>query len=484
AGDAKWIKVNVLESTGPVPVALGLDDVRIDPGIEGLALGDDLRAFSTAEELVVSGLVDENGKVDAKRLAARWAKLNGIGSGDVTAKQLRALRWHGLFVGEGDDEVLRLYRGHRTFADVTPEQLIDSAHAAGQYLARVTQSDGKFKYEYNPITDDYPPSYNIVRHAGTTYAMFELQGVRPDVALLDAANRALGYLVEQAKPTEVNGMPASCVVEDRQTKLGGNALAVVAIAKCIEVTGDRRHLDLARQIADWIVLTQNPEGQFTVHTRAYPAGPQREFESAYYPGEAVLALCRLHDIDPQPKWLDAAERGAKWLINVRDGLLRDDQLSHDHWLLYALNDLHRQRPDDLYVRHNARICREIIKAQHRTPKFDDWIGGYYNPPRSNPTATRTEGLCAAHRLLMRVGQKELAGEVLEAVRLGVRFQLQTQLRPEQAMHFARPDRALGGFAEHLTDLDIRIDTVQHNISGVLGAYDLLRQRVTSVPGKP
>jgi hypothetical protein len=41
------------------------------------------------------------------------------------------------------------------------------------------------------------------------------------------------------------------------------------------------------------------------------------------------------------------------------------------------------------------------------------------------------------------------------------------------MYLPNPPRALGGFHTSLTDYEIRIDYVQHNISSLLGLYRAL-----------
>ena len=197
------------------------------------------------------------------------------------------------------------------------------------------------------------------------------------------------------------------------------------------------------------------------------------FSSEYYPGEAVLALVRLYSVDPDEKWLDAAEKAARYLIQVRDGGIPPAAQIHDHWLLYALNELHRLRPDEMYVAHSRRIAEAILRAQIPPGGVPDWGGGYGTPPRSTPAATRNEGLCAAYRLERDFGEPERAARVLEGIRLGTAFALQTQCLPESALYLPNPRAALGGFRRSLTDYSIRMDYVQHNLSALLNYREIL-----------
>ncbi len=49
------------------------------------------------------------------------------------------------------------------------------------------------------------------------------------------------------------------------------------------------------------------------------------------------------------------------------------------------------------------------------------------------------------------------------------------------MHFDAPQRALGAFHRSLTNDEIRIDYVQHNISALLGLWRILEARPEEAP---
>ncbi|MDH5607561.1 MAG: hypothetical protein OEY93_11830, partial [Anaerolineae bacterium] len=65
-----------------------------------------------------------------------------------------------------------------------------------------------------------------------------------------------------------------------------------------------------------------------------------------------------------------------------------------------------------------------------------------------------------------------AHDYLEALRLGARFQQCTQFWPENSLYVDDPQRGLGGFHRDLSNFEIRIDYVQHNISSLLGLYKI------------
>jgi hypothetical protein len=378
-----------------------------------------------------------------------------------------------------------------TDSGLDPASMLAAARRGGDYLVRATGSDGRFIYRYDAATDSADDSYNILRHAGTTFSLLQLYRVTEEPLYLATAERALDFLLATtvacpgppgiAAPT---GQPAGavpgppdplpellCVEEDEEIKLGGNALAIIALAERADATGSREHVPQMQALARWIVALQSTEGEFLVHKLEGPGGEPSDFVSGYYPGEALLALLRLYEIDGDERWLDAAESGARWLIEVRDGALSDGELAHDHWLLYALERLSRHRPAPLWQAHASRLARVIMDAQLRPetlfPGEEDWAGGWYRPPRSTPAATRAEGLAAAWAIANAAGDTALAAAIRESLAASIRYQLRTQVDRGTAAAWPSPSRAVGGFRRDLESDEIRIDYVQHNISALL-----------------
>jgi len=344
--------------------------------------------------------------------------------------------------------------------------------------------DGSFDYSYEPKTDTVSSSYNLLRHAGTCYALVELYQATGSDEFRAAADRGLDFLLTAArgpKPEDAGAGFEAIVSPDGEAKLGGAALAVLAMVQYQKATGDERRLDRVRSLARFLLFQQDTNGHF--RSKYYYGLPDpKPFESIYYPGEAILALLRLHGVDPRSAWLDAARTGADWLIDVRDAGKSTAALPHDHWLLMGLDELHCVTGDARYSSHAERIAAAIVAAQRRDSRYPDWVGSFYDPPRSTPTATRAEGLVAACRLVRRNGADDTA--LLDALRLMASFQLRCQLTRENVLYLPRPDRAVGGFRRSLTNWEVRVDYVQHNVSALLGLRSLLMERSESTATAP
>ncbi len=447
---------------------------RIAAGHQGFAVADAGGKVIYAllpEEIWANDLMRTGGKIDVSATAAYLDRTGRDGRqfrmlhDGAKARLLRfdvEARFH-------DGRTLHeIYRGHRLYPRLTETVVETSLALAGKYLAGIVADEGRFLYLYRPAAEDAADEYNIVRHAGTVYAMMELYQHDGNAETLASAGKAIAYLREATRPCPPPDRKALCVVEDGSTKLGANALTAVALAKYTEATGDRRHLEWMNGLCRRMISIQKKTGEFALHKQVWPGGEEPiPFVSSYYPGEAILALTRVYSHDRKAQWLEAADAAATWLITVRDADRTPDRLDHDHWLLYGLNELHRFRRKNLYLDHAKRIVDVIVAAQNLEADYPDWIGGYGYRPKSTQAATRTEGLMAAWELFSAAGETHYAQKALMAAELGVRFQLATQVREEMAMYFPAPARVLGGFFMSFDNHEIQIDNVQHNVSGIL-----------------
>lgn len=370
-------------------------------------------------------------------------------------------------------EFQTLYRGHRVITELTPATLQNSIHAATQYLLEHIQDNGKFDYIFDPTTGKIPKKYNLVRHAGTLYALMDVYEHEPNEILLKKVQLGIGYLLKNTKPCPEDGT-AICVIDSNKVKLGANALALVALAKYTQVTGDQQHLTVMQKLANAIVRMQEANGHF-ISDWDLKTWQTTGFVSEYYPGEATLGLVELYKVDPNPLWLSTARKATDYIALTRDKNLTAKKITHDHWMLIAINQLHRFDPQPQDLGHAQKIVLGIQQAQIQNSPILDFNGGYYNPPRSTPAAVRTEGLIAAYHLFTAQGDTDFAKSILATIEKNLVFQLQTQVFPEHTLDFAKLNSGLGGFQKSVTDSEIRIDYVQHNLSGLLGYLKILEK---------
>ncbi len=317
---------------------------------------------------------------------------------------------------------------------ISKDTLLDAISLTkNNYYKRVVKKNGKYIYSYLPEESNKKKDYNILRHAGTTYSILEAYELMPDDELLKVAESAINYIIGKIKNFEINGNKVSVVVEKDTIKLGGNALAIIMLAKYSQITNNNEHIALMQSMANYICETQDMDGEFIIQKQRYST---KEIYNAN--------------------------------INT---------IIHDHWLLYALNELYLEQPQDMYIEHTLLITKSIIKSQIiDNIENPHWNGAYRIPYlrlESTPTACRSEGLCAAYHLLHDNGYSKEALKVKNAIDEGIGFQLQNQVRHESVTPYKNKKLCLGAFKRGLTMHDLRIDFTQHNISSLIAYYKIL-----------
>jgi len=484
----KSLRLDIIKDIRPVKKGRALIDIRNDQvlyknGIDGLAFGKNLDVIFLPEEVIMFKLIEEQqiqifNLLDAIEKHAYFPSAKKFIKNFKKSSKLEAYKINLDTYYTNGKEVKTLYRGHRYVPTLSEDMLIEAITlTTNNYFTKVINSKGKFIYSYIPWENRKEKRYNILRHAGTVYSILEAYELTAEEKLLRAAESAVAYLSSKIISFQLNGKDFNAVVERDIIKLGGNALAIIALSKHSQVTGSLKYLSLMQGLARWITETQDDEGQFTIHKINNSTGEILNFTSHYYPGEAILALMRLYHIDGNEVWLDAAERAAHYLINVRDKGADIYSIAHDHWLLYALNELYRERSHDVYVDHVLLIAKSIMETQViNDDKNPDWNGAYYLPlPRleSTPTAIRSEGLSAAYHLAKYTGHEKEASRIVKAIHEGIRFQLQTQLSSETVFFYKKKKLCLGAFQRGLAQYDLRIDYTQHNISSLIAYYKII-----------
>jgi mannose/cellobiose epimerase-like protein (N-acyl-D-glucosamine 2-epimerase family) len=480
-------------------VSTAVDGVGVDHDTEvGLPAAGLEGVFATrtsgASAAVLPAEIAEQGmfhaenpvRLDHDRIAhllSRRARVDEVDLGTMRAYRYRAAA----FVESPDHaRALPVFRGMvEGSPDVTPEVLLTAVRSGAEYLSRVIDDKGRYVYLYQPATDHDDGSYGWLRHAGTTYAMFEAYGELGSPAILSKGERALAYLEAHLKddPTS-QGKYVIDTDDEEQQKVGGAGLALLAFTKHAAVTGHRDKLDTMRALARFIISRQYEDGRYKANVDV-PSEPGKKpkKEPVYYVGEAVLGLMRLYAIDPQPSYLDSARRAADWVVKVRDAIVSEDNQEHDHWISYAFNDLYRVTHDEAYVEHAYKIARAILRRLHRESDAParDWAGTFYEG-QTTPGSTRVEAFDADMALSRFAGKPD--AWLMGPATLVARSMLRQQFTDDNDYFLPNPGKARGGVRESLYVQDVRIDYVQHAMSAWLHLALLMRDPAYGKTGVP
>jgi hypothetical protein len=366
-------------------------------------------------------------------------------------------------------------------ADVQP-----ALQRAVHFLVRRTRQDGRFIYLINldpsiPVAD----TYNLVRHAGVLYALGEYHRRTPDPEVRQSMEIATKFLVLNIG--RIPGRPDLAAIwspdasllsgEAAHVKLGSCGLGLAALTHWERMAPGDVPARTRESLARFMGFMQGEDGRFYSRYVPHLGGPDRNWESLYYPGEAALGLVMLYEMDGNRRWLDTAERALGYLADSRRDVV---ELPHDHWTLIATGRLlaeaqrrgipvNRQR----LMGHANRLCRTFMAVQVQD---DPRIAGAFDlRGQTTPCATRLEGLIAIRPWL----EQPLRGEVEASIRLGIDFLLRAQKNGERYVPGAVPyalerlpqdhPRYSPAFNQRATE--VRMDYQQHFISALLGYLD-------------
>lgn len=358
-----------------------------------------------------------------------------------------------------------LETGRRDVERMTPDVVLHLIREGSEYLARQVDATGRFEYGYFPCFDRRIGTYNNLRHASSTYAMAEAWEVTQSEPLLRAIERSLNFLTSNALiRRRGTGREMAYLAEPGGVaKLGGNAVLILALTKHAEVTGNTAYLDQAESLARGIAALRRSDGGFDHVLDLASFKVKADDRVIYYDGEAVFALARLFGATGNPEWLAIAESAFTHFI------ASDYWRYHDHWLAYCANELTKHNPDPSYFRF----------AVDNLTGYLDFVSN-----RITTYPTLLELMMASHSVLTRMGAHR--GVLAASERIDQdRFYLSMEKRarhllngffwPELAMYFKNPRRISGSFFIRHHAFRVRIDDVEHYISGLVAYHNYLTQ---------
>ena len=464
---------------GPVIVAIpqlfGLSFVAGADGVK--ATYDDRTAYATPSDLLklraYDAFVETPGigflrfGVNPELVQTHLAEELGVGREELLA--------HGSF--------RRVAMRRRTPPEPDPpvnqDTLRTAAIAAGQYLARAVREDGSYNYEIDAATGEESPDYNWPRHSGATWYLADVAIYTNDAFMKRAAARAATRLTGYAL---VDCGPHRCIAEGNRADLGSSALGLLALVEIAEGNVAPELTGAVRQLADFLVSQQRPDGEFK-HFYDREARRAVDRQVLYYTGEAAFALGRAARLLQEPRYLTAASRALRVLVERPAWYIGWRYFwGAEHWTCHAMNELWDRAPDPEALRFcldwQESIRDTAVYDRESNPDYDGATsGGPMVPPSLGGSASRME---AAVSTLIAARKAGISAAELAKLESGLRdtlgFLMRYQFVPGPRHIMPNPGMMHGGFPQSTTNLKVRIDQPQHAGTAVLHYLEYLEGR--------
>jgi len=281
-----------------------------------------------------------------------------------------------------------------------------------------------------------------------------------DRKIIKSVEKGINYLIKEAIVYKGQNNRVAYVVDyanEQEIKLGSNATAILAITKYTEVTGDNKYLGVAKDLARGIIQMKLPDEGF-IHVLSYPTYSIKDLNRIiYYEGEAIFALLRLYAIDKDHFWLDE-------VIKTFDYFIENEYWKyHDHWLSYAANELTDYIPKEKYFIFGLKNCNDRLNfIYHREttyPTFLELTMAAYK------MVQKIKGSKKKH-LLTYINEEFL----IKTIDHRAEYQRVGFFYPEIAMFKKLPGLILNGFFIRHHSFRVRIDDVEHYLSGYCQYY--------------
>ena len=486
--EGKWIKVDWIKGVEELTwksLSYRLKGCKRNYFRQGLALDQKFKHCFLEQELNANAMLYQGAKIPYAELnlknfkiyaKSRYRELDEIDFADEATVYI--LSTQGIFFDAKNCYELadtELGIGRRDIHRLTADNVLNLVNKGSHFLADQVQKNGKFNYGYFPCFDRSIGNYNALRHASSTYAMIEAWELCQSEKLLQSINKALiflvNFLIKKIKLRD--GQRAAFLVDTgNEIKLGGNAVCLLALVKYSEVTKTRQYDELLDALAVGMAEMQDvTSGQF-VHVLNYPQLSVKEvFRIIYYDGEAAFGLIRLYQLTNNERWLQVVERAFEYFI------ARQHWKAHDHWLSYCVNELTNYRAEERYFRFGLQN-----------------VSGYLDfiLQRETTFPTLLELVMAAEKMLRRIDSMPEMQHLLLDIDVNRFYQalhsrahqlLNGHFWPEFAMYFKNPERIVDSFFIRHHSFRVRIDDVEHYLSGFVAYQQFLKRNLPDIKPK-
>lgn len=469
--DPEWIKIDIVQSVQKIPfnqLEAQIKNTRKNYFRYGISFDADFRLAFLEQEINGNAMIRSVKKAPAQldeKNINHYLKTNFNNralflKNKYQNQSVYLFKTVSLFKDRNESDIKHLYNGERTNGIRKVENIEDETkkliEKATYFLVNQVQPTGQFIYGYFSAFAKRIKTYNILRHSSSLYSMAEGYEILRDEKIIQAVEQGIEYLIKKAIVYKEDEDDSVAFVVDyaneKEIKLGSNATAILAMTKYMEVTNSTKYLSIAQALARGILQMKTPSGGF-IHVLTYPSFEIKDlYRIIYYEGEAIFSLLRLYAIDQKSLWLKEVKKSFEYFIK------NDYWKHHDHWLSYAANELTIYEPEDKYFIFGLKNSNDrldfIYHRETTYPTFLELTMATYKMIDTIRELDKT--------YLLKYIDEDLLEQTIDK---RAEYQRVGFFYPELAMYKKDPGLILNGFFIRHHSFRVRIDDVEHYLSG-------------------
>jgi hypothetical protein len=193
--------------------------------------------------------------------------------------------------------------------------------------------------------------------------------------------------------------------------------------------------------------------------QCYYGGSENK-HSDYYPGEALLALAKYHQLTKDTEVLDTLRAGLSYYNDYFPGIYT----AYSPWATEAIAYLHDLEGGDILKDKGYTMADACKRGQIRySTKSDPFFIGAFSLNARSSTSSRIESVCDSYLMALRANDTSRAARYRTSIDLCAGFLMRLQIDEDDASILPEPGLSAGGVPNTRDDLTIRIDNVQHTV---------------------
>lgn len=337
-------------------------------------------------------------------------------------------------------------------------QLKESMKLQAEWFINNQNPEGDFAYELLTKDGERTKNYNVVRQAGSSYALAQYYKDTQDPIVEEALRKNYEFFYNKSLIMNESTNSRAIGENVKQVKSNTNALLVLSLVEFME--GDKKfeaeYLPVAIEYADYLLETQTEEGGFI-----YTYGYSEPMESAYNDGETLYALARIYKYTKDERYLHSAIKAADLYI----GRYKNEpiNLSFYSWAMAGYAHLYEVTKKDEYWDFMKSYTDQFFMGHGKTAQ-DYFDGNSLTIPHAN-LSVFLEGLAHVAEVAKQK-DRQYYNKISSFYHESLSFLLTLQIEGPGSNRKSSYSSLHGGVCYNYVCEKVRIDMVHHALSAM------------------